>query len=125
MIPVLWPDATLTVLDYLRPLLTGVTVTRTRQDAPKCVVVDTEWQNLETPISRRCTILLEVLAKNQNGTADVAAATALTSTVLEHLMHPPGGVVRFDQPVGPRVAVEAREPKFEFVEASIVWVFNA
>lgn len=125
MIPVKWPDATLKTITFLRPLLPGVTVTRTRQDVPQCVVVDTEWQQLETPISRRCTILLEVLVRDTNGTSDVAGATDLASTVLEHLMHIPDGVVAFDQPNGPRIVTESGEPKFEFAEASIVWVFNA
>lgn len=125
MIPVKWPDATFKALSFLRPLLPGVTVTRTRQDVARCVVVDTEWQELETPVSRRCTILLEVLAKSPNGAADVAGAVDLGATVLEALQHVPAGVVRFDQPIGPRVVAESGEPKFEFVEASIVWVFNA
>lgn len=125
MIPVKWPDATAAALTYLRSAFPGKTFTRTRRDTALQVVVAAEWQQMETPISRRCTILLEVLKRGANGNADVAGAVDWASTVLEQLQHVPDGVVRFDQPIGPRVVTEPGEPKFEFVEASIVWVFSA
>ena len=124
MIPVKWPDATLAVLTYLRGVLPSEVFTRTKKNTARQVILDTEWQQLETPVSRRCAVLFETHVKRSNGTADVSAAVDLASTVLFELQRDIPGVVRFDQPIGPRVVTDPEE-KFEFAEGSIVLVFSA
>lgn len=128
MIPKLWADQTLSAINYLRscPSLAGVTFTRTKQkDKPRQVVVDTEPQQLETPVSRRVSILLESWVARDNGTADTAASFALMSRVLYELQRAPSvlpAVVRFDAPVGPRV--EKDQGSFEYHEGSLIWVVS-
>lgn len=124
MIPIKWVDAVLAVIAYLRTAGTGATITRTVQDKPSQVVVDAEWQQLETPISRRCTILFEARVKAANGAADPSAAVALANDVLFALQKDIPGVVRFDQPNGPRIVTDP-EQKYEYAEGSIVLVFSA
>lgn len=128
MIPIEWPDQTLAALGYLRaqPSFAGVTFTRTKQAGKsKQVVLDTEYQQLETPISRRCTILLESWVTEANGTADVAESFRLMSKVMFELQRAPGtlrSVVGFDSPVGPRVVKDIDQ--FEYHEGSLVWVVS-
>ena len=123
MIPVRWGDATLAAVNYLR-LAVDATVTRTANADPRVVVVDTEWQQLETDLSRRCTVLFEARVTKSNGTADTNAAVNLAADVLYALQQDIPGVVRFDQPIGPRVVTDP-EKKFEYAEGSIVLVFSA
>lgn len=123
MIPVRWGDATLNVINYLRPVV-DATVTRTAGSDPRVVVVDTEWQQLETDLSRRCTVLFEARVTATNGNADVAGAVDLAADVLYALQKSIPQVVRFDQPVGPRIVTDP-EKKFEYAEGSIVLVFSA
>lgn len=129
MIPKLWADQTMAAITYLRscPSLAGVTFTRTKQkDNPRQVVIDTEPQQLETPISRRVTLLLESWVTRANGTADTAASFALLSLVLYELQRAPStlsAVVRFETPVGPRV--EKDQGGFEYHEGSLVWVVTS
>ncbi|MEZ5110922.1 MAG: hypothetical protein R2732_05405 [Microbacteriaceae bacterium] len=123
MIPVRWGDATLPVIEYLRAMIAG-TVTRTANGDPRVVVVDTEWQQLETDLSRRCTVLFEARVTRANGTGDTSAAVNLAADVLYALQQPIPGVIRFDQPIGPRVVTDP-EKKFEYAEGSIVLVFSA
>lgn len=126
MIPKLWSDQTLAAIAYLRsrPSLAGVTVTRTKRDGvAKQVVLDTEPGQMETPISRRVSILLESWMADANGNADVAGSSALMSTVMRELQGAPDvltHVVRFDSPIGPRVVKD--DAKFEYHEGSLVWV---
>lgn len=128
MIPIDWSDQTLAALNYLRslPSLSGVTFTRTKQkDKPNQVVLDTEYQRLETPISRGCTILLEAWCERENGTADAAESFRLLSLVLYELQRAPLAlthVVRFDSPIGPRVVKD--DAGFEYHEGSLVWVVS-
>jgi len=129
MIPQLWSDQTLAAIDYLRgrPSLAGVTITRTKQDGKaEQVVLDSEPQQLETPLSRRTTILLEAWAERVNGTADVSRSFEIMSTVLLELQQAPQRlrhVVRFDSPVGPRVVKD--DAGFEYHEGSLVWVVSS
>lgn len=126
MIPKLWPDMTALLLTHLRPLHDGVTITRTQQDAPvRQVVLDTEYQQMETVISRRCAVILEARVKAANGTADVAASFNLMNAVLLSLQRTPTDlprIVGFDSLIGPRVAKDAQ--KFEYHEGSIVLVVS-
>lgn len=128
MIPINWSDQTLEAINYLRsrPSLAGVVFTRSKQDGEtKQVVLDTEYQRLETPISRGCTILLESWCERANGSADVAASSRLMSLVLYELQRAPINlthVVRFDSPIGPRVVKD--EAGFEYHEGSLVWVVS-
>ncbi len=126
MIPVQWPDATKLAIDYLRAQLPGVTVTRTKQEGKsRQVVVASEFQQLETPISRRATILLEAWSERLNGTADVSDAVSLMNDAIFQLQRAPdllSNVVRFDQPVGP--SVEKDDLKFEYAEGSVVLVIS-
>lgn len=121
MIPAQWPDVALLLLPHLRAQHADVTFTRTQQDAPTSqVVLDVEYQQLETPISRRCTVLLEARVKRDNGTADTFESFALLSGVLLTLQRTPAQLrqfVRFDAIVGPRRAKD--EQKFEYHEGSI------
>lgn len=119
MIPVKWEDQTLKAITYLRSQLPAVTFTRTKQDVSRQVVLDTEPQQLETPISRRVTILLESWVVRANGTADVAESYKLMSDALFELQRAPH-IVRFDSPIGPRVAKD--DAGFEYHEGSLVWV---
>lgn len=127
MIPIRWPDVTMLAINYLRTALPGVTVTRTkRDDEVKQVVVDTEPQQLETPLSRRVTVLMEAWAELPNGGADTAAAVDLMNDAMFALQLAPNhiaSVVRFDQPVGP--SIEKDEAKFEYTEGSVVLVISA
>lgn len=129
MIPKLWADQTLVAVEYLRscPSLVGVTFTRTKQkDSAKQVVIDAEPQQLETPISRRVTLLLESWVTRPNGTSHTASSFSLLSLVLYELQRAPAAltnVVRFDTPVGPRV--EKDDAGFEYHEGSLVWVVSA
>lgn len=124
MIPVRWADQTLTAITYLRarPALAGVTFTRTKQNTAKQVVLDTEPQQLETPVSRRVTVLLESWVARANGNADVSASYDLMSLVLFELQKAPH-IVRFDSPIGPRVVKD--DGGFEYHEGSLVWVIPA
>lgn len=123
MIPVRWGDATLKVITYLRTVIPD-TITRTAGSDLRQVVVDTEWQQLETPISRRCTVLFEARVTRANGTGDANAAVNLAADVLYALQQDIPQVARFDQPIGPRIVTD-RERKFEYAEGSIVLVFSA
>lgn len=129
MIPQLWSDQTLAAIDYLRgrPSLAGVTITRTKQDGKaEQVVLDSEPQQLETPLTRRTTILLEAWAVRTNGSANVPRSFQIMSAVLLELQQAPQRlrhVVRFDSPVGPRV--EKDEAGFEYHEGSLVWVVSS
>lgn len=126
MIAFRWPDPLLLFLPYLRELHEGITFTRTQQDAPADqVVIDYEYQQMETDISRRCTVLLEARSKNANGTAHVSRSFDLMDDVLYSLQQAPQrltSVVRFDSMVGPRIAKDAQ--KFEYHEGSIVLVLT-
>lgn len=126
MIPVKWPDATMLAINYLRTRLPGVTVTRTRNSKPEPqIVVDTELQQLETPISRRVTVLMEAWRTLPNGNADTAGAVELMNDAMFALQQAPDlhmNVVRFDQPVGPSVVKD--EAKFEYAEGSVVLVIS-
>lgn len=126
MIPVRWPDATLLAIDYLRTQLPGVTVTRTKRDetGPQ-LVVDSESQQLETPISRRVTVLMEAWRTLPNGNADTSGAVELMNDAMFALQQAPDNhpkVVRFDQPVGPSVVKD--DAKFEYAEGSVVLVIS-
>jgi len=129
MIPVLWSDQTLAAINYLRgrPSLVGVTITRTKQSGKaEQVVLDTEPQQLETPISRRTSLLLEAWAERENGSSDVARSFELMATVLYELQQAPRllpHVVRCDSPVGPRVEKDAGG--IEYHEGSLVWVVTS
>lgn len=121
MIPRKWPDVTLLAVNYLRTALPGVTVTRTkRDDAARQVVVDSEQQQLETPISRRATVLMEAWGSSAADAVslmnDAMYALQVAPTVLPN-------VVRFDQPVGP--SIEKDEGKVEYAEGSVVLVISA
>ncbi len=120
MIPVKWPDATLLAINYLRTALPAVTVTRTKRDGTaRQVVVDSEFQQLETPISRRATILMEAWG------TDAADSVALMNDAIYALQLAPDAirnVVRFDQPVGP--SIEKDEAKVEYAEGSVVLVIT-
>lgn len=121
MIPVLWPDVTLMAVNYLRPAMSGVTITRTkRDDAARQIVVDSEFQQLETPISRRATVLMEAWG------TDAADSVALMNQAMHALQlasNTLNRVVRFDQPVGP--SIEKDEAKVEYAEGSVVLVISA
>lgn len=129
MIPRQWSDQTLAAVTYLRgqPSLVGVTITRTKQEGKaEQVVLDTEPQQLETPLSRRTTLILETWAERGNGSANVGRSFELMSLVLLELQQAPQRlrhVVRFDSPVGPRVEKDA--DGFEYHEGSLVWVVTA
>ncbi len=126
MIPRLWSDQTRAAINYLRarPSLAGVTISRTKQAGKvEQVVIDAEPQQLETPISRRTSIILEAWVVRDNKTSDVDRSFELMSTVLYELQQAPrvlSHVVRFDSPVGPRV--EKDNGGFEYHEGSLVWV---
>ena len=126
MIPARWPDFTLTVMNYLRDVLPGVTVTRTKRDSSDAqIVLATEPQQLETDVSRRVAVVLEAWKSLPNGAADVAGAVNLMNEVLYQLQLAPSvltSVVRFDQPNGP--SVQKDELKFEYAEGSIVLGFS-
>lgn len=129
MIPQLWSDQTLAAINYLRgrPSLAGVTITRTKQAGKaEQVVLDSEPQQLETPISRRTSLLLEAWAERSNGNANVTRSFELMATALYELQQAPQRlrhVVRFDSPVGPRV--EKDIGGMEYHEGSLVWVVTA
>ena len=127
MIPIKWPDATLLAINFLRTQLPGVTVVRTKRDGsgPQ-LVVETEAQQLETPISRRVTVLMEAWKSLPNGAADVAGAVELMNEAMFALQCAPdlhSQVVRFDQPVGPSTAKD--DAKFEYAEGSVVLVISS
>lgn len=129
MIPQAWSDQTLAAIDYLRgrPSLSGVTFTRTKQEGKsEQVVLDSEPQQLETPLTRRTTILLEAWAVRTNGSANVHRSFQIMSAVLLELQQAPQRlrhVVRFDSPVGPRVVKD--DAGFEYHEGSLVWVVSS
>lgn len=128
MIPQRWSDQTLAAIGFLRsrPSLAGVTVARTkRPDVLKQVVLDTEPGQLETPVSRRVTVLLESWVTGSDGNADVGESYNLMSTVLHELQCAPSvltHVVRFDSPVGPRIVKDVGQ--VEYHEGSLVWVVS-
>lgn len=126
MIPSRWPDPLILFLPYLRELHEDVTFTRTQQDTPADqVVIDYEYQQMETDISRRCTLLLEARSKRANNTAHVARSFEVMNDVLYSLQLTPQRltpVVRFDSIVGPRIAKDGQ--KFEYHEGSIVLVLT-
>ncbi|MDI6024464.1 hypothetical protein QBL02_13030 [Leucobacter sp. UT-8R-CII-1-4] len=129
MIPVNWPDQTLQALQYLRsrPSLAGIVFTRTKQSGkPLQVVIDTEYQRLETPISRACTVLLESWCERENGTADTPESFRIMSLVLYELQRAPielTSVVGFESPIGPRVVKD--DSGFEYHEGSLIWVVTS
>ncbi len=128
MIPQVWSDQTLAAVTYLRsrPSLAGVTIGRTKQSGKaEQIVLDSEPQQLETPISRRTSLLLEAWAERENGSADAARSFAIMATAMYELQLAPRflpHVVRFDAPVGPRVEKDAGGS--EYHEGSLVWVVS-
>lgn len=126
MIPVRWPDMTALAITYLKTQLADVTVTRTKRDSTSPqIVVAAEPQQLETPISRRVTILLEAWKTMPNGEGDAAGSVALMNDAIFALQQAPDilrQVVRFDQPVGP--SIEKDEGKTEYAEGSVVLIIS-
>lgn len=127
MIPKKWEDQTAAAISYLRsrPSLVGVRIGRTKNADARQVVLDTEPQQFETPISRRVAILIESWVLRESGAADVGASFDLMSTVLYELQLAPDllqSVVRFDAPIGPRVVKDAS--KTEYHEGTITWVVS-
>lgn len=120
MIPRKWPDVTKLALEYLRTQVTGVTFTRTKTNDAKCVVLDVEPLGLETPITRRFTVLLEAWVTRSNGEAHPAESYKLMDDVLFALQSW-DKPVRFDTVIGPRVVKDAAG--VEYHEGSIVLVF--
>lgn len=127
MIPIRWPDENQLVISYLRNQLTNVTVTRTKRDMTGSqLVVATQPQQLETPISRRVAVLLEAWVIDSNGNADVAGAVSVMGDAMFALQSAPLNsqrVVRFDSPVGP--SIEKDDGKTEYVEGSIVLIVSS
>lgn len=125
MIPSKPIDYTNVVLKYLRSSIPGVKFSRTKTTDSRCVVVDTEPIGMETPITRRVTVLLETWSKRANGNSHPSDSYDLMASVLYWLQRMPESVaaaIRFDSVVGPRVEKDAN--KFEYHEGSIVLVFS-